>query len=99
MVHVKFLSYCADFEKENPARSELFTVNAVGEDIKPVLARITAYQRKYPDRDITRAAQVAIWTAQGEDADAILEKFRYSLQDLKLAQEFVGKEAAIEGAP
>jgi hypothetical protein len=98
-VRVMLLSYCADFEKENPAADESFAVGQVEDAIKPVLGRIAAYQRKHPERDITRAAQVAIWMARGEDPDAILKKFRYSRQDLKLAKDFVGTPPARDTAP
>lgn len=89
-VHVKLLSYCADFEKENPAKNESFAIGEVEAGIRPVLERIAAYQRKHPGQDITRAAQVAIWMARGEDPDTIEQKFPFSRQDLKLANELRG---------
>jgi hypothetical protein len=98
-VHVKLISYCADFEKDNPSRGEGFDMSAVEENIKPLLMRIAAYQRTHPGQDITRAAQVAIWMARGEDPDHILQKFAYSRQDLTLAKDLLGTAPAGSTAP
>lgn len=88
-VAVKFLSYCADFEKDNPSPGEDFSTGALPPNIKPVLERISAYHNRYPDRDITKAAQVAIWIAQGELPSAIRSKFESSQTDLELAYRFI----------
>jgi len=89
-VAVKFLSYCADFGKDNPSPGEMFSLGTPPPNIGPVLSRISAYHNKYPSQDITKAAQVAIWVAQGESPSAILSKFEYSQTDLELAYRFSG---------
>jgi hypothetical protein len=89
-VAVKFLSYCADFDKDNPNTGEKFVVGTTPRDMESLLARISSYHNKYLGRDITKAAQVAIWIAQGESPSAIREKFEYSQTDLELAYQFIG---------
>jgi hypothetical protein len=89
-VAVKFYSYCADFDKDNPSPGEEFLVGVPPQNMAPLLARISSYQNKHPVRDITKAAQVAIWIAQGESPSAILDKFEYSQTDLELAYRFIG---------
>lgn len=89
---VVFLSYCADFSKENPASGETFELgSSLPEDMKPLLRRIVAYQEKYPNMDITRAAQLAIWLAQGESASEIKNRFDYTQNDLNMAYQLIGK--------
>lgn len=89
-VAVKFLSYCADFEKDNPSPGEEFRIDVPTPNIKPVLSRISEYHQKYPTRDITAAAQVAIWITQGESPSAIRLKLEYSQGDLELAYQLAG---------
>lgn len=89
-IAVKFLSYCADFDKDNPSSGESFVVGTPPKDMGPLLARISAYHDKYPGRDITKAAQVAIWIARGVSPSAIRDKFEYSQADLELAYRFIG---------
>jgi len=55
-----------------------------------VLSRISDYHQKYPNRDITAAAQVAIWIAQGESPATISSKLEYSQSDLELAYQLAG---------
>lgn len=89
-VAVKFLSYCANFEKDNPGSGEEFLIDVPEPNIKPLLSRISDYHKKYPSRDITAAAQVAIWIAQGESPSAIRSKLEYSQADLELAYQLAG---------
>lgn len=90
-IAVKFLSYCADFDKDNPIPGEKFLVGPSPKNTEAVLAKISSYHNKYHDRDITKAAQVAIWIAQGESPSVIRTKFHYSQTDLDLAYRFIGK--------
>jgi len=89
-IAVKFLSYCADFDKDNPNPGENFVVGTPPQELEPLLARISSYHNKYPGNDITKAAQVAIWIAQGESPSAIHAKFEYSQTDLELAYRLIG---------
>ena len=89
-VAVKFLSYCANFEKDNPIPGEEFRIDVPTPNIRPVLSRISDYHQKYPNRDITAAAQVAIWITQGESPAAIRSKLEYSQSDLELAYRLAG---------
>jgi hypothetical protein len=88
---VIFLSYCVDFEKENPSPSESFELGTLPENMKSLLRRIVAYHEQYPNKDITRAAQLAIWLAQGESASEIKSKFGYTQSDLNLAYRLMDK--------
>jgi len=89
-IAVKFLSYCVDFNKENPIPGESFVVSVPPQDMTALLARISSHHDKYPNRDITKAAQVAIWIAHGESPLKIRPKFNFSQEDLELAYRFIG---------
>jgi hypothetical protein len=86
---VSLIAYCADFEKDNPTRSDSFDIGTVPSHLVPVVTRIGKYSEANPNADITIAAQVAIWLAQGESSSAIREKFDYSDRDLALARAFL----------
>ena len=90
---VVFLSYCADFAKENPTPDESFEVGPLPENIRSLLRRISAYHEQYPDKDVTRAAQLAIWFAQGETASEIKKKFNFTQNDLNMAYYFNQKNS------
>jgi hypothetical protein len=47
----QFLSYCADFGKDNPTPRESFEVGSLPDNLKSLLRNISAYHKKYPDRD------------------------------------------------
>ncbi|MBI5583102.1 MAG: hypothetical protein HY892_04705 [Deltaproteobacteria bacterium] len=90
-IAVNFLSYCADFDKDNPSPGESFVISLPPQDMTAVLGRISSYHDKYPNKDVTKAAQVAIWIAQGKSPPEIRSKFEFSQVDLDLANYFVGK--------
>ena len=85
-VRVTFIAYCADFDKENPTSSEVFTIATAPPNLMGVMRRISAYSRAHPDEDVTAAAQVAVWLAQGISADTTREKFSFSPGDEALAR-------------
>ena len=86
---VVFIAYCADFEKENPTPQDTFDLEQAPVDLIEVTERITAYSKANPDRDITAAAQVAIWLQRGHSAEEIAEKFRFTASDEQLAKELL----------
>ena len=86
---IVFVAYCADFEKENPSESEGFTVSAVPQSLESVVRNISSYAKAHPDTDLTQAAQVAIWLAQGESIKGISEKFQFTAEEERLARELL----------
>jgi ureidoglycolate hydrolase len=87
--NVIFIAYCANFEKDNPSTSETFTIGELPQSLKKVLTNITQYAKKYPDEDITTAAQIAVWYAMGWSSKDISEKFAFTEEDDKLAKNFL----------
>lgn len=88
---VSFYAYCADFEKDNPASHEHFTLDDPPPDLMPVMDRIAAHLRRDPNDDNLVAAQVGIWLAQGVTPAEIAEKYEYTAADLALARQFAGR--------
>lgn len=84
--NVIFIAYCANFEKDNPSTSETFTIGELPQNLKKVLANITQYAKKYPDEDITTAAQIALWYAMGWSSNEISKKFAFTEEDDILAK-------------
>jgi hypothetical protein len=85
------IAYCADFEKENPTAAERFViVQQVPAHFARVIARINAYARANPNANVTSAAQVAIWMAQGKNLEEIAHKFEFTPSDAQLANMFIG---------
>lgn len=83
------VAYCADFAKENPTAQESFSVAQSPATLAPVITRINDYVRANPDANVTAAAQVAVWMAQGESPEAIANKFEFSEADEHLARSFL----------
>lgn len=86
---VNFIAYCADFEKDNPSPGESFAVGELPGELAQVMRNIAAFARANPDQDITSAAQVAVWLAQGESTADIATKFKFSAEDERLAYAFL----------
>lgn len=51
--------------------------------------RIAQYTADYADIDLTVAAQVALWMAQGHRPDEIFDKFPFNDDDLKIALDMI----------
>lgn len=83
------IAYCADFEKDNPMATDSFTVSALPQELVEIAWRVASYESDNPNTDVTVAAQVAIWLAQGESADDIQEMFSFSASDERLARQFL----------
>lgn len=86
---VEFVAYCVDFEKDNPAATDAFTIDASPSNLDAVVAAIGAYSRLHPDEDITSAAQAAIWMVQGVSIEHIRTKFEVSQSEETLARTFM----------
>ena len=87
---VLFIAYCVDFDKDNPSSSDQMVVGSVPSSLVEVMRNIGAHVSANPRADITVAAQVAIWLAQGVDAAVILPKFGFTPADERLARILVG---------
>lgn len=83
------VAYCADFEKENPSASESFSIEQAPPHLAQVIARINAHARSTTNANLTVAAQLAIWMAQGEQPDVIAEKYPFTFEDEQLARQFL----------
>lgn len=88
---VQFMAYCADFAKDNPSQHDSFTVAATPPILARTIANINAYAAQHPEADITCAAQVAIWLAQGEAPLKIRAKFTFNAEDEALARSWLPK--------
>ena len=86
---VIFEAYCWDFDKENPSAEESFSVSPAPPGLKTVMRNITNFARKNPGTDITAAAQVALWLAQGETPGEIAGRFPFTPSDERLARSFL----------
>ena len=83
---VVFVAFCADFDKENPAIGERFSVETLPAHLARVVAKVNAYMIANPNVDAVPAAQAAIWLAQGETIADIRSKFTVTAADERLAR-------------
>lgn len=83
------VAYCADFEKENPTSNESFSIDEPPTKLVPVISRIIEYIKANPDANVTVAAQLAIWLAQGEGLSEIARKYEFTNDDKTLAYSFI----------
>lgn len=79
---IVFVAYCADFDKDNPSRTDLFSPADMPPEISRVVRSITEVEQANTDVDLTVPAQLALWVAQGTSLDAISERFPFSQADL-----------------
>lgn len=87
--YASMVAYCADFEKANPTEDEGFSIAPIPNHLAPVIHNINAYMKSNSGADITAAAQVAVWMAQGVSAEEISRKFSFNYRDEQLAKEFL----------
>jgi hypothetical protein len=85
---VEFVAYCVDFEKENPTRADSFAVETSPDSLDHVIKAIKDYSRENPGKDITAAAQTAVWLTRGISIEDIRTKFNVSPSDEILARSF-----------
>ena len=86
---VLFIAYCVDFERENPSESDDFSIGVLPLNLNPVMAKINAFVAANSDADVTVAAQIAIWLAEGETITEIQSKFDFAPADERLARIFI----------
>jgi hypothetical protein len=86
---LSFVAYCADFERANPTAADRFFIDRVPQDLVPVLMRIHQAARADPHKDITAAAQAAIWMARGHSGSVIRERFELTASDEQFARNLV----------
>ena len=82
-LQVVLLAYCADFEKDNPTRDSSFRETAIPKKLGSIAAKISAYQKQHPNLDLTVAAQLALWRAQGISLDKIAQRFPFRAHHLR----------------
>lgn len=90
-IPVTFIAYCVDFEKDNPAGEDLFTVSDVPTELVGISGKIQRYERNNPDADSGVALQLALWLAQGENIREIREKFEFTSRDEQTARRLIGQ--------
>lgn len=88
-IAITFVAYCADFGKDNPTKEDLFTLEDIPPEIHGVVRSIAAAEQASPDADLTVAAQLALWVAQGTSLDAISKRFRFSDHDVAWMHEIL----------
>jgi len=82
LVKVQFLAYCVDFEKEAPRENDKFSIlDILPSDIHDIAIRIADYHRFTPNKDITKAAQIALWLDQGVHIEEIRKRLKHSYKD------------------
>ncbi|WP_424946750.1 hypothetical protein [Candidatus Spongiihabitans sp.] len=82
---IVLVAYCVDFEKNNPTPQERFSISSIPRNFEHVLRDIQAYRERYPDKDITVPAQVALWFSKGYTLREIRKKFAVSSPEAELA--------------
>lgn len=90
-IPVTFIAYCVDFEKDNPADVDSFTVSNVPAELVGISGKIQRYERDNPDADSGAALQLALWLAQGESIREIREKFEFTPQDEQTARRLINR--------
>jgi hypothetical protein len=86
---VQFVAYCVDFDKDNPSNEEELVRDSPPASLMPLLRSIRNYESSHPDQDVTVAAQVAVWLAQGISIEEIRTRFEVDQAQEALAREFL----------
>ena len=89
-LNVRFVAFCADFEKPDPTESETFTMAPLPQALEQVLDRLIEYARGRELRDYMNAGQVAIWMAEGFPIETIRERFESSDSAERVARQLAG---------
>lgn len=83
---VVFIAYCVDFDLDNPEDFTSFAIADMPPDLAGVMRKISAFEAGQGNRDVTDAAQVALWLSRGETREEIEEKFDFTEADLGAAR-------------
>ena len=84
---IRFVAFCAEFEKPDPAASETFTVAPLPEKLERVVEKLMEYAQGRELSDYMSAGQVAIWLAEGIPSSSIRERFESSDSAERLARQ------------
>jgi hypothetical protein len=84
-VQIMFLAFCADFERDNPSSSQIFSSAAMPSDIQTISSKISRYMADKFDDDLTIPIQLALWRSQGQSRSDIFEKFDFDDSDWEIA--------------
>jgi len=87
--NIKFIAFCADFEKDNPEHNETFTFSPLPKKYDRIMEKLVNYARRYPNSEFITAAQIAIWLSQGEKINEIKKKINVTPYDERLARQFL----------
>jgi len=88
---VLFIAYCIEFEKDNPAVTDVFSIDDIPEHLYDAFVEITRYANSGPAAEKTPAIQAAIWLLQGETKSSINERFELTPEDQDLARRILGQ--------
>lgn len=88
-VDVQMIAYCTDYEKENPSSEDQFAIESVPPQIEGASEKIATYKRRNPNVEVTKAAQLALWLAQGLSLEKIQTTFPFSPYDEAMAREIL----------
>lgn len=72
---ILLVAYCADFERDNPAGRDTFSIAPFPNNLADVADRISAHEAATAGMDLTVAAQVALWIARGLSPEKISGKY------------------------
>lgn len=86
---VEFIAFCADFDRENPSATDQFSPEEMPNELRSVVSNIGRYLRENPEAEATVPAQVALWMAQGEEAESIQEVFEFTPEEHTLARRII----------
>ena len=86
---IEMIAYCADYDKDNPSSADQFDISRMPPQIERASEKIAAYKRNNPDVDVLKAAQVALWLAQGVSAEKIQTTFPFSPNEEAVAREIL----------
>ena len=96
---ITFVAYCADFEKDNPAAADVFSVSATPAEIDRTARKIAVYERAHPEADTTVAAQLALWVAQEHSLEEIRPKFAFTAADVATMEAILRTDPGPGAAP
>jgi hypothetical protein len=88
-LQVQIIAYCVDFERDNPSNTETLRRAEIPARIRSIADKITRFERRNPTLDTTVASQIALWISQDIPEKDILERFRYSDEDRRIAQQIM----------
>jgi len=74
-----FWAFCADFERDNPAVTETFSIVPMPPAFKPIASKISSFMAdNFFDDEIDIPVQLALWRSQGVGRLAIAGKFEFT---------------------